>query len=594
MKKQEKVGFLSVLKLSMRISFESSLFFSLLRILCSMANAILPTTKLLIMKYVIDALIEKSQSEVLMLVAFYVFAQMVSIVIEKLNSYSALMHSEKIGLQVSNTIIDKVGELDVSYFDNPALYDEMSIATRNGGAISNLFWSLISLIQGTIQLIVSFIIVSKVGILYAVILTLTSLPYFFVERNNEIQTYQWTRKNENKVRKINYLYRVFVDKYFAIDLRVNNLLTYMKKKYIIYWNTWFAGKKGLIKKQFIKSFFSVLLSNIVAMLFVVLMSYNVLFEKLSISEFTYYLGISTQLVNYTYIVLSGFSSFKQLKMKTKSYYTFMEWKPFLAADGRECVCEPFKSIRFEKVSFSYPNCQEEILHNVSFEMRAGEKVLLIGNNGSGKSTLIKLLLRLYEPTEGKIYLNEKPISEYSQEEYYKVFSLLPQNYVNYAFTIKENILCKDFDNDGDKKVMASIEKANLSSVIDHLPNGIETYLTKQFDIDGVEFSVGEWQKMAMARFFCKEAKFKILDEPSSSLDVFSQERTLSQMLDEKESTVLLASHRFIGMINICRVISLCGGTIVEDDTPQHLEKKNGFYALWKSASLNESRDCTLK
>lgn len=581
---EKKTNLLSIFLLSMKISFSASNAFSVIRIICCIINAVLPTVKLLLMKFLIDALMEKMREDTLICLVLFLISHLLGIAVDKINNYCIRMHNEKISMLVSKKIIDKVNNLDISYFDTPSLYDEMSIATQNGGAISNLFWSLISLIQGFVQLAISALIIIKINKFFAIVLIISCLPYFFVERDNEIEIYLWNRENENSVRKINYLYRVLVDKYFCIDLRINNMLSYLKEKYNCQWNDWFCRKKQMVKRQFIKSYLSLMLSNIVALSFVLLLVYSVLFNDATISDFTYYLGVSTQLVNYTYFVLNGFSSFKQIRMKTDSYNRFMNWKPLLSENGEEEINERFKNIKFENVSFSYPNCTEKVLDNISFEIVAGEKVLLIGNNGSGKSSIVKLILRLYEPTEGVIYLNDKPLNKYSKDSYYRVFSSLLQNHVNYAFSMRENILGKN-DIGKTERVMKCIEKADLIDAVARLPNSIDTFLTKQFDIEGVELSVGEWQKMALARFFCKDAEFLILDEPTSSLDVFAQDRTLPLILNSSK-TVLMISHRLINLNQVTRVISISNGHIVEDGNPEMLEKEMSFFYMWKNSNMH--------
>ena len=579
---RRKANMFRAILLSMKISFFSSTYFAIVRIICSLFYAVLPTIKLFLMKLIIDALTQKDHYLTFAYVGYYVVMLLLSVIVDKVNSYSILLHNERIGLYVSNEIINKVSELDISYFDNPLLYDEMNLATKNSSAISGLFWSLISLVQGIIQLVLSFVIIMKVGVAYAVILIVTALPYFYVERHNETETYLWNRENENHVRKINYLYRILLDRYYAFDLKVNSLYQFMKKKYNKQWNGWFDNKKNLILRQFIFSFLTLLLTNVVALAFVFLLVYNVLNSKSSIGDFTYYLGVASQLVNYTYIVLGGVASFRQIKMKTSSYNDFMGWQSHVSAIGKETIPKDIVTLRFDDVSFAYPQNSEQSLKHVSFEIRLGEKVLIIGNNGSGKSTLIKLLMRLYTPDSGAIYLNDKRIEEYSIEEYYGLFSSLPQNYVNYAFSAKENIACSE--NPDMNRIKECLIRTDLYELFERLPNGIETYLTKQFDIEGVELSVGEWQKMAMARFFYKKAPLLVLDEPSSSLDVFAQDKTLSYILEKEECTVLLISHRLVPLDRIDKVISLVDGTIVEMGSPEMLVKEDGFFSNWLSAN----------
>ncbi len=237
-------------------------------------------------------------------------------------------------------------------------------------------------------------------------------------------------------------------------------------------------------------------------------------------------------------------------------------------------------IEFENVTFSYPRSEKKVLQNFSLKINSGEKIAIVGHNGAGKTTLIKLLTRLYRPQEGKIEINDTNLNNLKIEDFYQNLGVLFQDYNTYEYlTVRENVaLGKAANKFEDEKIWKALEYADAAEFVKEYPKGLDTVLSEKF-AGGIRPSTGQWQKIAIARFFYRDAEVLILDEPTASIDAVAEANIFDRIYKFIENkTVIIVSHRFSTVRNADRIIVFEHGQVVEEGSHEQLLAKNGVYA----------------
>jgi ATP-binding cassette subfamily B protein len=261
---------------------------------------------------------------------------------------------------------------------------------------------------------------------------------------------------------------------------------------------------------------------------------------------------------------------------------FIDAKPTMVGTVDEIP--PLERLTLCNVGFSYPGADNEpVLRHVDLEIRRGERIAFVGYNGAGKTTLIKLLLRLYDPTEGEILLNGQPIRQLRLSSYRALFGCVFQDYQLFGVTVAENVLLDDCQSVEDRAaVNDAIEKSGMSNKISELPAGIDSIVTREFDKDGAVFSGGQAQKLSIARIFARDCEIVILDEPTSALDPIAEQDMYRRMFAACEGkTVIFISHRLSSATMADRIYLFENGSVTETGSHGELLAKNGTYAdMW--------------
>jgi ABC-type multidrug transport system fused ATPase/permease subunit len=382
--KQRITVFLKMLRISFRLSYESSPAILIFRLFAMMISSLVPIINLLAIKKITDSLVVYNNSVLKTWLIILIITQILMNALSKLTNYLSTIHSDKLSLLVSKNIINKVNEIDISYFDDPKFFDEINNVTRDVNTIPNFIWILLSTLQVLIQFGMSAVILSKFGFVFPIIITLSCLPNFIIEKKFALKMYNWTRNSMNDVRRMNYSYQTLIGKEFAKDVRINSLTGYLKEKFVYQWNEWFKNKKEILNRQFIISFLTIFLPNITSLSFVIFLVYKIAHQEASIGDFSYYLGMATQLISYTFLLISNVANIIQQREKIEYYNNFMDWKPLVQYKINGQVITEFNSLEFQNVSFKYPNTDTYVLENITFQINERERIALIGKNGSGK------------------------------------------------------------------------------------------------------------------------------------------------------------------------------------------------------------------
>lgn len=313
---------------------------------------------------------------------------------------------------------------------------------------------------------------------------------------------------------------------------------------------------------------------------------------ISIGSFSAYAASAINFSNSSSTLFNTFLDFNHVLHYVPLYVELLELSKAEDVVKKECadsfsyMLEQPIEICFENVSFRYPNCQNYVLQNINIKLNKGCKLAIVGENGAGKSTFIKLLCRLYKPTEGKITINGVNIENISRESYGKILSVVFQDFKLFSFDVADNIM---LNSEHDiKKLIRALDKSDLTEKMKTLENGVNTYVNREFDEHGVEFSGGEAQKLMLARSYYKDSPIVILDEPTASLDPKSE----VYFYDHFKSVIgnksaIFISHRLASTSFCDKIAVFSKGSIVEFGTHKELLKLNGIYAeMWKvQASL---------
>ncbi len=564
------------------LSWNTSKIYTILRLFLEISTPILTTVNSLLVKKIIDLLsipIDLPNKSLIITTLIYMsFISLLRSIFLHISQHCTSMHEDIINNKITLESMDIALKADLEYFDNPDYYNKIHSIYRDYLSVSNVLWHLISLLSSSISLIIIFALLVKLNLLASMLLLLASVPSAIVEVTYSKALYSLNLKQIKGEREKAYLHSLCLSKGYAQDLRLYSIKNYLKKKHNNIFLDLFKSKKALVFRKTLLACFCEILPGIVLVFIGLDIILKIINGSATTGDYLLYTTLGTQLltafIRFSDSVVQIFDN----RLKFNNIISLSDYSNKVTDNG-ELPLDTINTISFENVSFKYPLTEKNILSNISFSVSKEEKVGIVGINGSGKSTLIKLLLRFYDPDEGLIKINGIDIKDYKLSELRKNFSVYFQEMKNYCFSIKENITLSDiYREDVDDGIKYALSTSCNSNVFNNT-RGIHSNISKVFDENGIELSIGQHQKLSLGRAFYRRCSVIILDEPSSSLDPQTEHELFKEIRKYSEDKMtIFTSHRLSNTFLASRIIVIENGKIIEDGTQEELLNNQNRYA----------------
>jgi ABC-type multidrug transport system, ATPase and permease components len=518
-------------------------------------------------------------NSLLFLFAILLLVTLLRKAIQTITQYSQIMHGELLNGEISLMIMDTSLNCDLEYFDNPSFNDKLAVANQDSHAIANILWNAISSVSALVSFACAFIVICQKNVFYGIILLFSAIPSSLVSAKYTRSLYRLSVEQINDQRQMGYTQSLSSDKHYAQEIRLFDMGKWLKQRYTNILQKLLVERKKMNRKRvLIMGVLECLPEGIITLISIDI-AFNILDGNATIGDYILYTGLIAQLWNAVYALASSVMEIYSNRLRIENMKLLSQFENHVKDCGNLKLNE-VKTITFDKVCFTYPGAAYSTLNDVSFNLCKEEKVALVGLNGSGKSTLIKLLLRMYDPNSGTIYINDVDIKKYKISELRSNFSVYFQEMMNYSFTIRENFEITDTDLEAsDVLIEHALADAYFTDLLDRSPKRCDASLMRYFDPEGIELSGGQFQKLALARVFYRKHSALILDEPSSNLDPKAEKKIFESIQTiARNKMTIFTSHHLSNIYLADRIIVLENGKVVEDGTHKELLKNNKFYA----------------
>lgn len=486
----------------------------------------------------------------------------------------------KIAADIEKMLFRQAARVEIACYETPSFYDKYV------RAMDEAYNRMINVMRSFDGLIYKFISLSANSILlfiidpWLIVFGLFPLLLGFFKRLENIEKHAHEVDYKPIKRRENYVRRTFYLGEYAKEMRIGGMYvqmlsdlqdTYKEFKVVL-------RKHGV--KRFIYTYIQKIGLDVITVLGATLYSvWRIMVDGgMHVGDGIVVLSSIGSISHSLSNLVQNFAEFGEHALFLEDVRYFLDYKPKIQ-NGDIALPEEPEELKVDNLSFKYEGSETDTLKNISFTLRKGERIALVGSNGSGKTTLVKLLLRLYDPSNGKISLNGNDIKNFNVADYRNIYSTVFQDFKMLSLSVRDNILLRQGTDQDNELVLKALRESGAFDKISSLENGLDSILTREFDDKGVNLSVGEQQKLSLARVFATKKPFVILDEPSSALDPIAEYKMFENMIRATEGrSVIFISHRLSSAVLADRVILMENGEIAEIGTHKELINKNGKYA----------------
>lgn len=572
---------------SFLIAWEANGIYSLLELISKIYDStIYSFIQVYLFAQFIDVLSQNkslSFTDIYWIVTWYIIASIVKFLLKTFIDVRSPYHQTKMEGAIDLKIINKLSELDPATFEDSDFQDLITQLEGIKGSLQMHLSRFTSLLDAIFKFVMATIVVSVTFPLFAPIVIIATIPIYIAWDKFRIATWPFYVEKKSKVSRITQ---------YVKDLLSQNSTS---KETSIFQTGNVLFKKVLVEQQKYYTDFSkandvwiiyIMLGKLIqfcAFIYTQYLNITKVFSGiLGVGQFALVFQQSLNLTFSAEEILNQYSSIAARNKYIDNFFNFLKRdttikSPIYPKPLIKDVIPPV--VEFKNVSFKYPGLKRHILRDFNLIIKSGEKIALVGENGAGKTTIIKLLLRFYDVTEGEILINGSNIKELKLSEWHALVGALFQDFIKYQFTFKENVYYGDLSRAiSEKNLKNSVSKSGASGYLNKLPDGFNQIVGKMFS-GGVDLSGGQWQKLALARAFYRNAPILILDEPTSAIDAKAEFEIFENVQRlEKDKTVIIISHRFSTVRNADRILVLNNGRIVEEGSHSNLMRLNGLYA----------------
>ena len=570
-----------------RMIWKTSPPLTLINIILRLLKAAVPLGQLYVGKLIIDEVIrlinapEKDFHALWWWLGLELALAVCSEVFNRLISLTDALLGDLYANHSSIELMHKAATLDLGMFEDSEFYDKLERARRQTTGRVVLMSMVLSQLQDliTILFLGAGLVVFEPWLI--LILFIAVLPSFLSEAYFSRSSYSLVRSWTPQRRELDYLRYIGASVETAKEIKVFGLDRFLTRRFSKIANEYFLANKAIAIKRTIWGTLLQIISVLAyygAYLLIILRTVS---GVLSVGDMTFLSGSFNRLQNQLQNLLSTFARITESALYLQDYFDFMAITPWIA-DQPDAIDAPTtiqQGIRFENVGFKYPGTDIWAVRHITLELTPGEKLALVGENGAGKTTLVKLLARMYDPSEGRILVDGEDIRHFKIDSYRKLIGVIFQDYVRFSFKAGENIAVGQIDEAANADhIHTAAEKSLADPVIRKLPGGYDQMLGKRFS-EGIDLSGGEWQKIALARAYMRDAQIVILDEPTASLDARAEYEVFKRFSElTRGKTAVIISHRFSTVRMADRILVLRQGEMSELGTHQELLASNGLYA----------------